>query len=51
MKPPNKILVALFMLRPSMIARFIGANHMAQKARALVLHDQILTDHPRPWRK
>lgn len=51
MKPPSKILIALFMLRPAVFGKFIGSSVLAKKSRALVLHDQVLTNHPRPWRK
>lgn len=42
-----RIKVALAMLNPEFIRRLLGRSPLAQKTRAMVLHDQVLTGFPR----
>lgn len=39
--------VALTFLRQDFISMLLGRSHVARKARALIMHDQILTGYPR----
>lgn len=43
----DRVKVALGLLDPRLIKRLRGCTALAQKTRALVLHDQVLTQHPR----
>lgn len=43
----TRIKVALTMLNPEFVRRLLGRSYLAQKTRALVLHDQVLTGFPR----
>lgn len=41
------VCMALSFLDPEVVSRLLGRSPVAQKARALILHDQWLTHYPR----
>lgn len=43
----NRIRVALGLLDPELVKHLLGRTVLAQKTRALILHDNVLTRHPR----
>lgn len=39
--------ISLSFLNPEIVSRLLGRSYSAQKARALVMHDRLITRYPR----